>query len=498
MKHNLSMRILFSILFFFIFQLSALSNVAEYIDSYTKCSENQSYKSFSQIIKGEASISDIEKQMILDKEISDELNSPFVYTDLEECIKIALDKNYDIQISDAGRLESYWLNKNAYFQLLPDAYYDFNISNLGGSFLVGGIVATTVHEVPIQSIFGVEWSTINQGKYFFYLAQTKNLFKSSSASLEYTKDEILLNTVLAYYDLLGIKMEMEVQKVNLYDRLEQLKYTQARFDAGLGTLYDVKRAQAEFAGAQLEYTTTINSLRLAQASLANILGIDVLTAVYPFEFEVDSRELIDPNIDIEDLYKFALEAREDIKAKEAEINAYRAQRSANYTDIVPAVTVSYQNGYVGTKRAGMYPNNRITLEVRASLGKNMLLGTITQIKADSAVVKQKKLELINLKRKVKEDILNSYYDSLNAIKKIEASKVEVETADVSVDLSLANMKAGEATFIDVISSQNLKVKANINLIKNMIEYNKAQTKLLFNIGLISPKNVLKGYKSKFY
>ena len=60
------------------------------------------------------------------------------------------------------------------------------------------------------------------------------------------------------------------------------------------------------------------------------------------------------------------------------------------------------------------------------------------------------------------------------------------------------MKAGEATFIDVISSQNLKVKANINLIKNMIEYNKAQTKLLFNIGLISPKNVLKGYKSKFY
>ena len=103
-----------------------------------------------------------------------------------------------------------------------------------------------------------------------------------------------------------------------------------------------------------------------------------------------------------------------------------------------------------------------------------------------------------MKRKVKEDILNSYYDSLNAIKKIEASKVEVETADVSVDLSLANMKAGEATFIDVISSQNLKVKANINLIKNMIEYNKAQTKLLFNIGLISPKNVLKGYNRKFY
>lgn len=492
------MRILLVICFLFICQISAFADIAEYIKSYTECCDNESYKSFSQIIKGEATISDIEKQMMLDKEVSNELNSSFIYTDLEECIKIALDNNYDIKISDSEKLQSYWLNKNAYFQLLPDIYYNFDIKNLGGNYLVGGIVATTAHEVPIQSIFGVEWSTINQGKYFFYLAQTKNLLKSSSASLEFTKDEILLNTVLAYYDVLGMKMEIEVQKVNLYDRVEQLKYTKARFDAGLGTFYDVKRAQAEVAGAQQEYTATLNSLRLSQAHLANVLGIDILDAIYPFEFEVDRRELVDHTIDIEDLYEHALKAREDIKAKEAEINAYRAQRSSNYTDIIPAITMSYQNGYVGTVRAGMFPNNSITLDVRAALGKNMLMGTITQIKADSAVVKQKKLELINLKRKVKEDILNSYYDSMNALKKIEASKVEVESADVSLELSLANMKAGEATFIDVISSQNLKVQANINLIKNMIEYNKSQTKLLFDIGLISPRNVLKDYRPKFY
>ena len=60
------------------------------------------------------------------------------------------------------------------------------------------------------------------------------------------------------------------------------------------------------------------------------------------------------------------------------------------------------------------------------------------------------------------------------------------------------MKSGEATFIDVIASQNLKLQANINLIKNMIEYNKAQAQLLFDTGLLSPQNVLKDYKSRFY
>ncbi len=488
----------FFLILFSLIQLTAEANVSSYIDSFAECCQNESFKTFSQIIKGEASISDIEKYMIFDKEISNELNSVFIYTDLEECIKTALDLNYDIKIQRANKQEAFWLYKNAQFQLLPDIYYNFDIQNLEGNYLVGGILGTLTHEVPIQSIFAAEWSTVNQGKYFFQLAQTRNLLKSKKSNLEFTKDEVLLNTVQAYYDTLSMKLQIEVQKTNLYDRVEQMKYTKARFDAGLGTLYDVKRAQAETAGAQQEYTEALNSFRLEQANLANILGVDVFDAVYPFEIIVDDRQLVDPSYSIEDLYNQALESREDIKAMVAEINAYRAQRNSNYTDIIPAVTLSYQNGYVGTKRAGTGPHNSIAFDVQMSLGKNMLMGTITQLKADSAVVKEKKLELIKLKRQVKEDIINSYYDSENALKKIQASKVEVESANVSMDLSLANMKAGEATFIDVISSQNLKVQANINLIKNMIEYNKAQTKLLFDIGVISPKNVLKDYKTKFY
>ncbi len=492
------MRILFIILIFILIQMSVYADVAQYIEEYSRCCENDSYKTFSQVIKGGASISDIEKQAVIDREISQELDSRFIYLDLADCIKIALMNNFDIKIQDAYKSEAFWVNKNAQFQLLPDIYYNYDLKNLEGEYLVGGIVATTTHEVPVQSLFVLEWSTINQGKYFFLLAQTRNMLRAAKANLEYTKEQIIRDTVIAYYETLEKKMEIEVQKVNLYDRLEQLKYTQARFNAGIGTLYDVKRAQAELAGAQQDYTETLNSLRLRQAALANVMGVDILDAIYPFEIRVDQRELINPDVSIEELYEQALESREDIRAKTAEVKAYKAQRSANYTDIIPAVTLSYQNGYVGTKRAGMSPHNSITLDVRAYLGKNLLMGTISEIQAESAVVRQKKLELINLKRQVKEDILNSYYDSINALKKIEASKVEVEAANVSLDLSLTNMKQGEATFIDVIASQNLKVQANINLIKHMIEYNKAQTNLLFDTGIISPENVLKDYQLRYY
>lgn len=488
--------LIFLIIFFFINPVYA--DMTDYIDDYLNSYQSESYKKFSEVAKGNATISDIEKRLLIDREISDELGSNFIYLDLENCIKTALGENFDIRIRKENKNEAYWLNKNAQFSILPDIYYNFDIRYLTGEYLVGGIVATTAHEVPIQSLAVLEWSTINQGKYFFQNSITRNALKSQKAELEYTREEIILNTVLAYYDTLQKKMEIEVQKVNLYDRIEQLKYTKARFDSGLGTLYDVKRAQAELAGAQQDYTTTLNSLRLNQAALANIMGVDILDAIYPFEISVDRRVLVDPSFDIEALYNQALKSREDIRSKKAEISMYRAMRNMNYTDIIPEIKFSYQNGLVGTRRVGLSSHNSVIFDVRAHLGKNMLLGTITQMKADTAVLRAKKLELINLQRTVKENILNAFYDSENAIKKIEASKSETEAANHSVELSLANMKAGEATFIDVIASQNLKVKANINLITNMIEYNKAQSKLLFEIGLISVDSVLKDYQKKYY
>ena len=467
----------------------------DYIDLYT---QSDSYREFSNVVKGSACISDVEKQLLIDKEVQSELETNFIYTDLDNCIKTALGENFDIRIEKENKETAYWLNKNAQFMLLPDIYYNFDIQNLGGEYLVGGIISTTTHEVPIQSVLVAEWSTISQGKYFFQNAITRNVLKSQKANLEFTKEEIILKTVLAYYSTLQKKLEIEVQKVNLYDRIEQVKYTKERYKAGLGNLYDVKRAEAEFAQARQDYLSTLFDLRINQTALANIVGVDVFDALYPYECSVDKRMLIDKKYNIDTLYQQALVSREDVRAKRAEVNAYKAMRNMNYTDIIPDITVSYLNGLVGTKRAGLGKNNSITLDIRMHLGKNMLMGTLTQIKSDNAVLNAKRLELENLERDIKEKIINAYYNSENALKNIEAAMEEVNAANTSFELSTASMKAGQATFIDVIESQNIKVRASINLISNMIEYNKAQSQLLFESGLITYESVLKDYEKKYY
>ena len=207
------MRIIIVIFSLILFKSYSFAAVADYIESYSDLNDSKTYQNFLNVIKGEASISDIEKQSMLDSELSQELNSPFIYTDLENCINIALDNNYEIKIRDKYIDEAFWQYKNSQFQLLPDVYYNLNIMNLSGQYLVGGIVTTTTHEVPIQSLAVVKWSTINQGKYFFLMAQTRNTLKAVRATFEYTKEQIIRDTVIAYYETLEKKLEIEVQKL---------------------------------------------------------------------------------------------------------------------------------------------------------------------------------------------------------------------------------------------------------------------------------------------
>ena len=129
------------------------------------------------------------------------------------------------------------------------------------------------------------------------------------------------------------------------------------------------------------------------------------------------------------------------------------------------------------------------------LGKRLGVGTMTQEKADAAKLKAAQYELRKLKGDVKQYILTSYYDSMSALEKIEANKKEVEAADEGVRFALVGFEVGNNDFLDVLDSQATKTQARVQLINSTIEYNKAQVTLLYESGIISPKTLLRCYKT---
>lgn len=448
-----------------------------------------------ELIHGQTSITQVERQKQIDNELSKNLGIDLVYTNLEECLKIAVENNYSLKISNAKKKESYWTNKNAKSQILPDLNYTYDIKHLDGTFLVGGIVPDDVDEIPIQSFFTLDWYTYKQGKLIFLNRQTKQQYRAASANLEYSRDEVILKTTLAYYDLLKLKFTFDVLRTNLIDRNEQYKLMLARYKAGVGEKFDVVRAEAEVAKAKQLYIEGFNRLRLAQAKLSNIIGIEVLNAVYPSESSAETRELLDPTYDIEKLYQTALLTRDDVKSLKATIEATKAERGSVCMEFAPNIRTYYMVSQQGTARLGLYPSTTLGFVLTQPLGQNLGVGTVTKVKSFNAKIEAENYRLTNLTRGIKESIIGSYYDSKTALERIEATKKEVKASDDSLRIAIVRMQVGQATFLDVIQAQSLKVRARETLVNTIIEYNKAQAQLLFDSGIISVGNVLKNYQS---
>lgn len=449
---------------------------------------------FLQSIESSESPINENKKVFLEGEIRKILDIDVSYANLADCIIIAAQNSYDLKINYHEKRATEWEFWAKTAELLPNFSYTFDIADLTGEFLVGGVVPIRVHETVIQSSFDLIWDITNQGKTIFEMAAIKNAVKSSRYNLDYTLDEVLLNTALNYYDLLGKKLEIDVYRVNLKDREEQLKMIEAKYQMGLSSKFDIYRAEAEAAKAKQEYITLFNSLRYSQARLANIMGIDVVTTVYPIEQTIRVQKIIDEAYDIEDLYKIALKERDDLNALRKEIKAMEIRQNEVYADFIPRIAVMASHQQVGTVRVGLRTNESLTLEVSTPLGRNLGVNTVARAKMELEKVKAEKLKLKRLERQVKEDIVSSYYDSKTQLEKIEAAKKEVIAAEESLKISLIRMEIGEATFLDVLQAQQAKTEARQVLIQHIVNYNKSQIQMLFNIGLITKGAVLTNYR----
>ncbi len=455
------------------------------------------YKSdkFLESLKDGHGIYDDETQQELDREIIEGLDINLVQVDLEQCLQIAMENNYDVKISGTKKDEAKWNYRNSQTQLLPDINYAYEIQNLHGEFLVGNLLPQVIDTNPIYNNLRVDYPLIGNGSPLFDIASRKNLFKAANHNLNFTKSELLLNTSLYYYDLLEAKLNIEVLLLNLRDRKEQLKLMQARYHIGIGTKYDILRAEAQYADARQELFSALNSLRLKQARLANLMGIEVTTTLYPFEHGAQPRELVQKKNSLDCLYNVALQAREDIQSKRAQIRSLNLLKNKNYTDFAPNINMSYQYGKVGVTGGGSLSSNHTwSLMVQVPLGKRLGLGTITQKNADLAKLETARYELTKLERGVKENIVSSYYSSKTALEKVDANKKQVLSADEGLKFSLIGFDVGQNTFIDVLTSQTEKTRARQQLIRSVIEYNKAQAQLLFDTGVITQKALLLNYK----
>ena len=187
----------------------------------------------------------------------------------------------------------------------------------------------------------------------------------------------------------------------------------------------------------------------------------------------------------------ACEARPDLEALRLKIKSLEYQKKTYYAGFLPNINAYGGFGNVGTNDLGFSPlNKQYGILANWPLGRNLGMNEYTQFKTFDAKICEAKLEFQNRYRTVQQNIIKSYYDTQTSSERVKSAEQQVESADESLRLAFLRLESGIGIYVDVLQSQSAKVDAKINLIRAIIDYNIAQTNMLFEMGAISPCNLL--------
>ena len=481
------MRLLRLFLLMIIFNLSLVFAKDELFDSpidlihKKNCSLDEFCKEF---------IEDVD----IEKFIKEQINVDYVVVSLDECLDIAMKNNFNIQIADKIYFSSKYEYQNALSKFLPMLSTTSYIADYSGQILVGGVLRDNFHETAISVNMTAQHDLTQGGKTIFEARASKYFQKSKKHQLNFSRSQIIFYTTKYYYEMLLAKIYIEIYLRNLIERNAQLTLAKNLAKSGFGTEFDVIRSKNLSAQARARLMQSLNDFRISQSRLANIMGIDVDTALMPFENDIKRMDLVDENQNIDMFFNLALENRQDLKSYKDLIGYEKELKNVLITDFVPKPLISFQEQFQGTIGNSIRPNYILTGFIDWKPGENTALGTITKIKAQKERIKQRKLEFENKYRDIKQAIINARSTSIFNEKEVKINQNRMEYSLQSVKLAMLRFNYGKGILLDVIQAQNEATEARIEYVASIIRYNISQAELLFNCGTISIERIIDNYK----
>ncbi|EGV42676.1 TolC family protein [Bizionia argentinensis JUB59] len=320
--------------------------------------------------------------------------------------------------------------------------------------------------------------------------QAKLGIESSQLQLDILKDNISLNVVNQYLNILLNKENLKVATEQILISEKQVNRITELVDSGVRPRADLYEVQAQLASDQERLINAENSVDLAVLALAQLLQVS------HDGFEVESIELNIPSVMIQgkstdDIYEYAVQNRPEIK--QAELSIENAQldvdiaKSAFYPTLSfgAGLGTSYQHFQGQNDTRVVFPDpsdptnfavlpNGFGQQFEDNLGYNLgfnlnipiFNGFQTKANVNRAVINSKKIaySLEQEKQDLRTSIEQAYADAKAAFKQFEASQTSLEAQNESFNNAQESYNFGVMNAFELEQVRNRYTNAQANLI----------------------------------
>lgn len=325
----------------------------------------------------------------------------------------------------------------------------------------------------------LSWLIFDFGGREATLESARQLLAAASTSRDSTVQAVFQSAVQAYYQVQAAEAALAAALTSEQAYRESYKAAEARHQVGTATPADKLQAQTAFSQASLARIQAEGALRVAQGSLAAIMGLDahrpvalaVARAVTPdagFEQNVDA------------LIALARERRPDLTAAEARVRAAE-------NDIVSAraagmPTLSLGVGAGKSRIDSSAWNNSSSLGLTVNIPIFSGYSTSYKVKAAEAQLEAKTASRDRLRLQVALDVWNAYQNLLTANQSLHSSADLLASAERTEQVVAGRYKAGVGSILDLLSAQSALASARQQRVHALFNWNVSRTALAFAVG----------------
>ena len=431
---------------------------------------------------------------------------------LKQAVEAALNNNLLVRQSDLQMQASGVNLKQSKGDVLPDFYANLNHgTNQGRS--IDPFTNSYINQ------------TINYGNYslsssvvLFNGFQLKNLIKQNALTyaankmdLQQTKDNIMLNVILAYLQILNNEEQVQQSRNQAEVTRQQVNRLNTMNEAGAvppGQLYDLK---GQLGNDELAIVTNQNQLNASKLLLSQLMNVPYLGALQLDKITADTLSM-NYGVDPKALYDVSVNQLAIVKA--AELRKESAEKSVmvakgfyyptlslggsfntNYSnaamkDIATGTTEVPSEDYVNvggskvpvmTKRTSFSTerisysdqfNNNYNTSLMLSLQVPILNGFRAKNRIALAKIDLKNAEVVaeSVKTQLSQNIEQAYFNMTAGIDKYKTLQQQVNDFSESFRTAEVRFNAGAINQVDYLIAKNNVDRARINLITAKYDY----------------------------
>jgi outer membrane protein len=417
---------------------------------------------------------------------------------LEECLKIAVSENLDVQNALADISSAANNVRQAKGLYLPSLTASFQYSRSLNDRQRVNIGNAVIQEVVLESERLNNFTAgLNAGFLAFDFFRRENNVWQAEANLEasegteiQTRRRILAAIRSQYIAVLRAQQIVAVRREDVVVGKKQLDRIRAQYEAGTVAVAPVYTQEADLGQREVSLVQAENDLEIAKGTLLASLG---MSPTMPADFSETSVQTALKDDDVrgfrttigtmQSLMTQSLTKRADYAAAQASIRAAEAGLAAQKAAYLPAINLGGGWNW-GNYQLSAFDQGRASLGAQVSYqildnSQRDVSHQVAQIQLQQAQIRRKQIE-----QRVGNDIQTAYTQLSTAEKQLDITTRSLKAAEQNFNAAEERFKVGAANILDYTTANGTFVTARINRLNAVYNYIAAQYQVRFATGTL--------------